>query len=72
MESKKVKVSFEAYGSISQLLGFSGNGIILLPGESATVKVFLKTTNSTQVGNYSGEVDVVIQKPKYDFLYSIL
>lgn len=64
------KVSFKVYGNIKPLVSFSKNDFILHENENSTVTVFLSATNVT--GNFSGEIDVIAQKPKYDFLYKIL
>jgi hypothetical protein len=70
MEGKPVKASFATYGAIKSLISFSSNGVMLNPGDSVSFDIFLNTTGKTAPGNYSGEIDMVIQKPKYNFVYS--
>ena len=70
-EEKSQKISFEVHGSIKPLVVFNKNNFVLSKDETEEVEVYL-FTNSTKVGNYSGEIYVKIQKPKYDFLYSVL
>jgi hypothetical protein len=67
-EENKAKIELKAYGTIRPLVSFSKNNFVLGSKESATVDVFLNTTNSTQPGNYTGEIDIVTKKPKHPFL----
>lgn len=68
----RVRVFFKVYGNIEQLISFSRNNFILNPGQSAYIDVFLKTTNLTKLGNYTGQIDVITKKPKFNFLYLFL
>jgi len=67
-EDYKVRVNLRAYGDIKPLVTFSKNNFILAPNETAEVDIFLNTTNSTKPGNYTGEIDVIIKKPRLNIL----
>ncbi len=67
-ENYSVRVKLYAYGSINPLIKFEKNDLVLKPNETLTINIFLNTTNSTKPGNYTGEIDIVIKKPKYSFL----
>jgi hypothetical protein len=69
LKEKEVKVSFKVYGNITPFVKFDENDFMLQPKENITVKVNFYTA-SAEVGNYSGEIDVIIQRPQYDFVYS--
>lgn len=60
-------INLEAYGNISSMINFSKNNFVLNENESAAVEIDLYT-NSSEPGNYSGEIDIIIKVPKYDFL----
>src|SRR3990170_414475 len=66
-ESKKVRISLDAYGTIKPLVSFSKNNFALQPKESVSIDVFLNTTESTKPGNYAGEIDITVMKPRYEF-----
>jgi len=68
LREKDAKVSFKVYGNISPLVNFTKNDFILKPNESATIEVKFYA-ESAKIGNYSGEIDVIVQRPKYEFLY---
>ena len=72
LEENNVKVGINPYGDIAPMISFNKNNFILRANESITVDVILRTTNTTVTGNYTGEIDIIIVKPKYDFLYHIL
>lgn len=72
LQEKKAKVEFNVFGDISPMVSFSDNNFLLNAYENVTVTVLLSTTETTPPGNYSGEIDVVTKRPKYDFLYQIL
>ena len=61
------RISFNVFGDIIPLVSFSDNDFILNRGERVTIDVYLFTKNM-KPGNYSGEIDVVARKPKYDFI----
>ncbi len=72
LQEKKAKIEFKVFGDISPLVSFSSNNFLLSEDENITITVFLNTTKTTPPGNYSGEIDVVTKRPKYDFLYNLL
>ena len=67
-EDRNVRVDINVYGTIKPLVSVSQNNFILQSGKSVTVDIYLNTTNSTKPGNYTGEIDVVIKKPRYSLL----
>ncbi len=71
-EKNKVRVNMKVYGNIKPLISFNKNNFILSPNGSVYIDVFLNTTEKTQPGNYTGEIDVMVKKPKFDFLDWIL
>lgn len=71
-EKNKVKIDFKVYGDISSIVRFSKNSFILKPNESVYIDIVLNTSLLNKEGNYSGEIDVVVKKPNFDFLYSFL
>jgi hypothetical protein len=69
LKEKESKVSFVVYGNISHFVDFSKNNFILHSNETTMVEANFHA-NSSKIGNYSGEIDVMIKTPKYNFLYS--
>lgn len=72
LQDSDVKVKFEVYGNISPMVSFSRNNFILKKGENSTVDIVVRTTRATLSGNYTGEIDTILKKPKYDFAYKFL
>lgn len=68
-EKIRVKANFKVYGDINSLISFNKNDFILSPNESVPIDIFLNTTEKTRPRNYTGEIDVIIKKPNFDFLY---
>jgi len=71
LKEKYNKIKIKPYGNISLLVNFSKNDFTLKENESAVVEVGLYT-DTAKSGNYSGEIDVIIKVPKYDFLSILL
>lgn len=69
LREKDARIFFKVYGNISPFINFTKNNFILKPNESITVEVNF-FAEKAEIGNYSGEIDVIVQRPKYDFLYS--
>ena len=67
LKEKYNKIKLKPYGNITNLLNFSKSDFSLNENESIAVGITLNT-GSTEIGNYSGEIDVIIKVPKYDFL----
>jgi hypothetical protein len=67
-EDKDVKVFIETLGPIEPYVNFSMNDFVLRGKEKVVVKVYFYTTEAA-IGNYSGEIDIITKKPKYDFAY---
>jgi len=67
LEEKYNKVTLKAYGNISPLVNFSRNNFVLNENETSAIEVNLYTDDK-EVGNYTGEIDVIIKVPKYDFV----
>jgi len=66
-EDKAVKIIMKSYGNVSDLISFGRNEFILKPGETVSIDIF-SYTNDFTVGSYSGEVDIIVKKPIYNFL----
>ncbi len=69
LKEKDVKIVIKAWGNISSFVKFSKNNFILHPKENVTVEVGFYAEGA-EAGNYTGVIDVIVQKPKYDFIYS--
>jgi len=70
---RPVKVKIASYGNISRFIKLSENDMIVKPGENPEIRVVLNITgNKTSTGYYTGEVDINIKVPKYDFLIPAL
>jgi hypothetical protein len=72
LQEKAGRVEMQAYGNITPMIEFEKNNFMLQKNESVKIEITFKTAASTAPGNYTGEIDVVIKKPRYDFLYSLL
>lgn len=68
---KDAKIFLHVYGDITPLVRFGKNNFIIRENENVMIDVLLNTKGS-EFKEYSGEIDVVIQRPKFDFLYSFL
>ncbi len=66
---RPAKIKIINYGNISQFITPDQNNIIVQPGKELTVKIVL---NITELGYYTGEMEVKIKIPKYDFLIPAL
>lgn len=70
-----VMASLQAYGNITPLINFERNNIILKKNETDELGVYFLTKvddKNMPTGVYIGEIDVVIKRPQYDFLYQFL
>ena len=63
---------FFTYGNISPMVHFSDNHFYILPGNPKNVDIMLETDKNTPLGNYSGEINLVIKRSKYSFIDWIL
>ncbi|MEM3393687.1 MAG: hypothetical protein QXY79_01405 [Candidatus Methanomethylicia archaeon] len=70
LKDKNAKILLKVYGNISSFVNFTKNNFILKPNETITVEVNFYA-EKVEIGNYSGEIDVVVQRPKYDFLHNL-
>jgi hypothetical protein len=70
LKDKPVKITMASYGNLSGRVQFGKNDFILGPGEKTTVEVRAYATNAT-VGNYTGQIDIFVKKPKVRFLYDM-
>lgn len=68
LKEKDAKIFFKVYGNISPFVNFTKNNFILKPNESVTIEVKF-FAEKAEIGNYTGEIDVTIKRPKYDFIY---
>jgi len=67
-----IKVRINSYGNISPMIEFEKNNFILHKDEMMKVGVIIEPLKTTQPGNYTGEIDIFIVKPKYPFLSNYL
>lgn len=72
LQDDDVKIILESYGNISSMVTFDKNNLILKEGEYSEITAILRTTDETLPGNYTGEIDVIVKKPKYKFIYPFL
>jgi hypothetical protein len=63
LENKQPLVELAAYGNISDMITFSQNNFNLKDNEK--ISVILNVQEDTKVGNYTGEVDIVIKTKKF-------
>ncbi len=71
-QDRDTKVNFRVYGNISQMVSFSKDNFVLHSSDSITINVFCRTTGTTPEGNYTGEIDIIVKYPKYEFMYNFL
>jgi len=64
-------VKLVCYGNICPMISFSQNDFVLHKGDELQVIVSLQTLPSTELGNYTGEVDVISEGTKIYFLNKI-
>ncbi len=72
LKEDQAKASLKAYGNISPMINFARNDFVLKQYDNVTVDVVMKTTKLTTPGNYTGEIDIIIIRPKYRFLTPLL
>lgn len=66
------KIKLVAYGNIADMVTFSDNDFLISKNAPKPVKITLETKKDTPLGNYSGEIDIIVKKPKYDFAGKLL
>ncbi len=57
-ENRAIKIKLEAYGNISSFISFDMNNFILQPGQEVKVEVSFDTEETTEKGEYTGEIDI--------------
>ncbi len=62
------KMLFFSYGNISSMIQYNDNNFYLKPEVIKDIEIMLKTDKNTPVGNYSGEINLVIKRAKYSFM----
>ena len=67
LQDKDAKVYLAAIGSIKPFVGFDKNDFIIKSNEKIDITVYFNTTNA-DIGNYSGDIYLVVERSKYDFL----
>lgn len=67
-QDSKAKMLFVVYGDISPMIKFNDNEFYLLPEVLKDIEIVLETKQDTMVGNYSGEINLVVKRSKYGFL----
>jgi hypothetical protein len=68
LKEKDAKIVLKVDGNISKFVKFSKNNFILHPNENVTIEVTFYAEGAS-VGNYTGVISVIVQRPKYDFIY---
>lgn len=68
LQDSDAKIEFNTFGNISSMVSFNKNNFILHKGEEVKVDIILTTTDMTQPGNYTGEIDIIIKRSKYNFI----
>ena len=71
-QDNKAKIMFFTYGNISPMVHFSDNYFYILPETPKNVDIMLETDRDTPIGDYSGEINLVIKRPKYSFIGWVL
>ncbi|MCK4968663.1 MAG: hypothetical protein KAS12_06410 [Candidatus Aenigmarchaeota archaeon] len=66
------KIILEAYGNISSMVHFDDNEFYLITGNLKDIEIALETKNDTHIGNYEGEIDIVVKRSKYEFINWLL
>lgn len=59
----KLNVELTVFGNISDMVSFSKNDFYLEGDEE--VFVFLNVTEETKLGNYNGEIDIIVKKESF-------
>ncbi len=67
-KEENYKVEIHAYGNISPMISFDRNNIILHKNDELKITVSLNSTLSTEIGNFTGEIDIVSKGAKFSFL----
>jgi hypothetical protein len=66
-KDKKIKITLKSYGNISDKIVFGKNNLILEPNENVSIDIVFQS-REYEAGNYSGEIDLIVKKPIYNFL----
>lgn len=59
-----VKISLSATGNISPYIEFDKNNFIL-KNQDTTIYIIFRTTGDMPIGNYTGEVDVIVKRARF-------
>lgn len=70
MRDKPTRIYIEVYGNLTPHVEFTKNNFILNPKENIEIDAVFEAGGAA-IGDYSGEIDVIAQKPKYSFIYMI-
>ena len=70
-ESEDVFIQLRSSGDIVPFVEFNRNDFVLKNGDSAPVEIVFRTKKDTPVGNYGGEIDVIVRQPKYGILRGV-
>lgn len=69
LNEEEAKVEIVARGDIAPHVRFSSNEIVLGPNQEVKVDVIFHTVDASE-REYTGEIDVIIKRPKFDFAKS--
>ena len=61
------RIILKAYGNVSPLVVFNTSDFVLGGGEQITIDIYC-FANNTGIGIYSGEIDIISKRPKYQFI----
>ena len=68
MQNDTAKMLFRTYGNISDMIKFNDNDFYLEIDVVKPIEIILETNENTPVGYYSGEINLVVKRAKYDFI----
>ncbi len=67
-QADPAKMLLFAHGNISSMIQYNDNNFYLKPEVVKDVEIMLKTDKNTPVGNYSGEINLVVKRARYNFM----
>ena len=71
-EDVPIKIKLKPFGDISPMIDFEVPEFILQKGEEKKIEIYLRTTEATRMGNYTGGVEILSIRPKIDAFSSLL
>jgi len=68
-EDSRARICVRTYGAIRDFVNITGDTFILEKGESREVQLIF---GGDKIGNYTGEIDVITKKVRYNFMEFLL